>query len=75
MTHAKLLWSTWQDLLTAFAPCFTRRGFPRFAEWITAMALNVEEHTVTQSMLTLERPGDWKAMGASQSTAAGARIP
>ena len=26
------------------------------------MALNVEEHTVTQSMLTLERPGDWKAI-------------
>jgi hypothetical protein len=26
------------------------------------MALNVEEHTVTQSVLTIERPADWKAM-------------
>jgi hypothetical protein len=62
MTDATLLWSIWQDLLTPFAPGFTRRGFPRFAEWITAMAINVEEHTVTQSVLTLDRPDDWKAM-------------
>jgi DDE superfamily endonuclease len=62
MSDATLLWSIWQDLLTPFAPGFTRRGFPRFAEWITAMAINVEEHTVTQSVLTLERPDDWKAM-------------
>jgi hypothetical protein len=26
------------------------------------MALNVEEHTVTQSVLTLERPAEWKAL-------------
>ena len=62
MTEATLVWSIWQDLLTPFAPCFTQRGFPRFAEWITAMAINVEEHTVTQSVLTLDRPDDWKAM-------------
>ena len=41
---------------------FTRRGFRRFAEWITAMALNVEEHTITQSVLALEQPADWKAL-------------
>jgi hypothetical protein len=40
MNEAKLTWSTWQALLSAFAWAFTRRGFPRFAEWITAMALN-----------------------------------
>lgn len=62
MTEATVLWSIWQDLLTPFAPGFTRRGFSRFAEWITAMAINVEEHTVTQSVLTLDRPDDWKAM-------------
>ena len=62
MTEATLVWSIWQDLLSRFAPCFTQRGFPRFAEWITAMAINVEEHTVTQSVLTLDRPDDWKAM-------------
>ena len=26
------------------------------------MALNVEEHTITQSVLALERPADWKAL-------------
>jgi DDE superfamily endonuclease len=62
MTHAKLLWSIWQALLKPFAAAFTRPGFRRLVEWVTAMALNVEEHTITQSVLTLERPDDWKAM-------------
>ena len=26
------------------------------------MALNVEEHTITQSVLAIERPADWKAL-------------
>ena len=43
MTEATLTWSIWQALLKAFAWAFTRCGFPRFAEWITCMALNVEE--------------------------------
>jgi hypothetical protein len=62
MTEAKLTWSHWQALLSAFACSFTRRGFRRFAEWITAMALNVEEHTITQSVLALEQPAAWKAL-------------
>jgi hypothetical protein len=62
MTHATLLWSIWQALLQPFAWAFTRPGFRRFVEWITGLALNVEEHTVTQSVLALERPGDWEAM-------------
>ena len=62
MTEAKLTWSIWQALLNAFAWAFTRRGFHRFAEWITAMALNVEEHTITQSVLALEQPAAWKAL-------------
>jgi len=56
MTEATLTWTTRQALLRAFATSFTRRGFPRFAEWITAMALNVEEHTITQSVLAPEPP-------------------
>ena len=56
MTEATLTWSHWQALLSAFACSFTRRGFRRFAEWITAMALNVEEHTITQSVLALDQP-------------------
>jgi hypothetical protein len=62
MTEATLTWSLWQALLNAFAGCFTRRGFHRFAEWITALALNVEEHTITQSVLALEQPAAWKAL-------------
>ena len=62
MTHAKRLWSIWQALLSAFAWAFTRPSFRRFAEWITAMAINGEEHTITQSVLALERPADWKAL-------------
>jgi hypothetical protein len=62
MTHATLVWSLWQALLSAFAWAFTARGYRRFVEWITAMAINVEEHTVTQSVLALERPADWKAL-------------
>jgi hypothetical protein len=62
MTEATLTWSIWQALLNAFASSFTRRGFRRFAEWITAMAINVEEHTITQSVLALEQPAAWKAL-------------
>ena len=40
MTHAKRLWSIWQALLSAFAWAFTGPSFRRFAEWVTAMAIN-----------------------------------
>src|SRR5512133_4054462 len=62
MTDATLLWSIWQALLWPFHWAFTRSGFRRFVEWVTALALNVEEHTITQSVLALDRPADWKAM-------------
>ncbi len=58
---ANHLWSLWQDLLWSFAWCFTRPGYRRFVEWITGLVLNVEEHTITQSLIALDRPGDWKA--------------
>ena len=35
------------------------------------MAINGEEHTITQSVLALERPADWKALDPSPSTAPG----
>jgi hypothetical protein len=62
MTEITRLWSVWQGLLNPFAWAFTRAGFRRFAEWVTALALNVEEHTITQSVLAIERPDDWKAL-------------
>jgi hypothetical protein len=62
--YATPLWPLWQELLEPFALAFTRPGFPRFVEWITGLALNVEEHTITQSLIGLDRPGDWKALEA-----------
>ena len=70
MTHATLLWSIWQALLRPFVSAFTRPGHRRFFAWITAMALNVEEHTITQSVLAIERPADWKAMETFAETGA-----
>jgi hypothetical protein len=62
MRQATLLWTLWQALLTPFAAVFTRPGHRRFVEWITALALNVEEHTITQSVVAIERTADWKAL-------------
>jgi hypothetical protein len=41
---------------------FTEPGQRRLVEWVTGLALNVEEHTITQSLVGLDRPGDWKAL-------------
>jgi hypothetical protein len=60
--QATLLWSPWQDLLQPCAHAFTTPGFHRFTEWITGLALNVEEHTITQSLVGLDRTQDWKAL-------------
>jgi hypothetical protein len=60
--QATLLWSHWQDLLQPCAAAFTTPGFRRFTEWLTGLALNVEEHTITQSLIGLDRPDDWKAL-------------
>jgi hypothetical protein len=54
----------WQQLLAPFAEAFTYWGFQRFREWITGLVLNVEEHTITQSLMGLGRPADWKALEA-----------
>ena len=62
MRQATLVWSLWQRLLRPFASAFTRPGHRRFVEWITALVLNVEEHTITQSVIAIERTADWKAM-------------
>src|SRR5262245_45459161 len=60
--QATQLWSLWQGILLPIAESFTRKGQQRFVEWVTGLALNVEEHTVTQSLLPLDRPHDWKAL-------------
>jgi DDE superfamily endonuclease len=60
--NATRLWSLWQGIVLSFALGFTRRGKQRFVEWVTGLALNVEEHTITQSLVGLGRPQDWKAL-------------
>ena len=62
--NATRLWTLWQAILAPYAACFTRPGFHRFVEWLTGLALNVEEHTITQSLVGLERTDDWKALEA-----------
>jgi DDE superfamily endonuclease len=65
------LWLLWQALLAPYAVCFhDQRGFRRFVEWITGLALNVEEHTITQSLVGLDREPDWHALEAFAEYAA-----
>ena len=60
--QAKRLWSLWQAWLLDIASGFTNAGRRRFVEWVTGLALNVEEHTITQSLIGLDRVADWKAL-------------
>jgi Transposase DDE domain len=60
--QATELWSHWQALLQPCAEAFSSWGFQRFTEWVTGLALNVEEHTITQSLVSLNRADDWKAV-------------
>ena len=55
-------WPLWQALILSMALGFTRRGKQRFVQWVTGLALNAEEHTITQSLIALDRVHDWKAL-------------
>jgi hypothetical protein len=54
------LFTTWQDLVLHVAHGFSPAGQRHFLEWLTGLVLNVEEHTITQSLIALDRPQDWK---------------
>src|SRR5947199_5435943 len=56
------LWSLWQALVLSCSMGFTRVGQARFVEWVTGIVLNVEEHTITQSLIGVAAPQDWKAL-------------
>lgn len=60
--HAIRVWFLWQALVLEVAAGFTQPGRRRFVEWVTGLALNVEEHTITQSLVGLDRADDWKAL-------------
>src|SRR5437660_2816417 len=60
---ATRLWSLWQAILLSVAVGFGQyRGKQRFVQWATGLALNVEEHTITQSLIGLDAVEDWKAL-------------
>jgi hypothetical protein len=56
------LFTAWQDVVLACALGFTRVGQARFVQWVTGIALSIEEHTITQSLIALDAPSDWKAL-------------
>jgi hypothetical protein len=56
------LWPLWQAIVLSLAWGFTCRGKRRFVQWVTGLALNAEEHTITQSLVALDRAQDWKAL-------------
>ena len=58
--QAILLWSLWQGLLAPFTGAFTPGGFRRFVVWITGLAVNDEEHTITQSLIARGLQDRWK---------------
>ncbi len=60
--NANWLWSLWQGIVLSLALGFSRQGEKRFVEWATGLALNIEEHTITQSLIGLDRADDWKAL-------------
>jgi hypothetical protein len=59
---ASWLWSLWQEIVLSFALGFSRQGEKRFVQWATGLVLNIEEHTITQSLIGLDRAGDWRAL-------------
>jgi hypothetical protein len=63
MRQATLVWSIWQRILKPFASSFTRPSYRRFVEWVTALTLNVEEHTITQSVTAIEEYCQMSLMG------------
>ena len=56
------LWGIWQAILLSFALGFTRRGQQRFVQWATGLVLNVEQRTITQSLVGLGQEAHWRAL-------------
>lgn len=56
------LWPMWQAIVLSLAVGFTRRGQQRFVQWVTGLALNAEERTITQSVVALGRVEDWRKL-------------
>jgi hypothetical protein len=48
----------------AFRGCFTRRGWRRFVQWVTALVFGWEEHTITQVLISLGLADLWRCAEA-----------
>src|SRR5262249_41634716 len=64
IVNATQLWHDWQAILEPYRDVFSEAGYRRFVQWLTGLALNVEEHTVTQSLLALDLPQQYSALEA-----------
>jgi hypothetical protein len=60
--YATKLWSVWLSLLLLFRPAFTAPGHRRFVQWATGLILTLHDHTLTQTLLGIDQPHDWKAL-------------
>ena len=60
--HATTLWSVWLPLLLCFRTAFTVPGHRRFVQWATGLVLTLEDHTLTQALLSIDQADDWKAL-------------
>jgi muconolactone delta-isomerase len=62
MNDATVLIRSWQQLLAPFALVFTRPGYVRFAQWLTATVLGWEEHTITQVLTAAGLADRWRVV-------------
>jgi len=60
--QATTLWSVWLPLLLCFRTAFTDPGHRRFVQWATGLVLTLDDHTLTQTLLSIDQPDDWKAL-------------
>src|ERR1700693_706732 len=56
------IWALWQDLVQRCSPGCTSPGYRHFLRWVTGLALNVEEHTITQSLIGIDCAVAWKGV-------------
>jgi len=62
MNNIRRIWSWWKSLLHKFSSVFTRPGWARFAQWVTATVLGDEEHTITQLLAALGLESRWRVV-------------
>lgn len=53
---------SWQSLLESYGPLFRRGGWVRFVQWVTAMVLCDEEHTITQDLMSIGLESRWRVV-------------